>query len=249
MSTSKSKAMPSKDATSKAIVFTQFNSTFTHVINALKAAHCSIRINKQQIRWLEIGETFDAPNMLVRRTGGGKFKVSCKDGSLTLDVLIRRKEEEYAWMDVSARPGSKLLNKAAGLLGSFDSNTQNDVAFAHGEVVELSEEAHANGYASFLDNSAIQEVEESWRVAASESLFSERHPASTSGSIGSKRALLEAAKETYLSPDSPRMERARQLCVQSGLTGAFIQTCAYDLAVTGDEAHIHHHLAAASLRA
>eukprot|EP00276_Gloeochaete_wittrockiana_P010116 CAMPEP_0184665876 /NCGR_PEP_ID=MMETSP0308-20130426/59131_1 /TAXON_ID=38269 /ORGANISM="Gloeochaete witrockiana, Strain SAG 46.84" /LENGTH=706 /DNA_ID=CAMNT_0027110149 /DNA_START=39 /DNA_END=2159 /DNA_ORIENTATION=- len=202
-------------------------------------ADADIRINKKPAQWLEIGDKLEGESFTVRRTGGGRYLVACNDDALTLDITIRRKQEEYAWMDVMARPGRQLLDKAAGLLGSHDSDSHNDVAFSTGKVVELSTASKEAGYTSFMENSDIHEVEASWRLAPESSLFSEAHPISN---FGAKRALLEAASESFLFTDSPRMERARTICMKAGLTGAYVQTCAYDLAVTGDEAHIDHHL-------
>eukprot|EP00276_Gloeochaete_wittrockiana_P019840 CAMPEP_0184348790 /NCGR_PEP_ID=MMETSP1089-20130417/30441_1 /TAXON_ID=38269 ORGANISM="Gloeochaete wittrockiana, Strain SAG46.84" /NCGR_SAMPLE_ID=MMETSP1089 /ASSEMBLY_ACC=CAM_ASM_000445 /LENGTH=329 /DNA_ID=CAMNT_0026680707 /DNA_START=160 /DNA_END=1149 /DNA_ORIENTATION=- len=202
----------------------------------------NIMIDKQPMKWLEVGDQYSGTSVQVQRTQGGKYVFACLNDALRLKISIHRHQEEYGWMDVLVYPGAQLHSQAVGLLGSYDNNHDNDVAFSHGEVVKLSDKDKAEKYVSAVDNGAIREVEESWRVSSANSLFSEVHPMSQS-KLGSNRRVLSLPALA----DPVRMERARKLCMEGGLLGAFLHTCAYDLSVTGDESHILRHLEAMEL--
>mmetsp|Transcript_34639 Transcript_34639/g.56050 ORF Transcript_34639/g.56050 Transcript_34639/m.56050 type:complete len:464 (-) Transcript_34639:674-2065(-) len=184
-----------------------------------------IIIDGKLSKWLEIGEDLSGVSIRVDRTAGGHYSVACNDNSLALDVVVHRaKSNALAWMDVAVRMNDKLYGKAAGLIGSYDGDVDNDVAFAHGKVLYVPKEKTSDGYLSFTEMGDIFEVEESWRVQPSETLFSRPHPDISLPTHGDRRHLLASMDHPVRNEE--RMDRARKLCSGAGIKGPYIETCA-----------------------
>lgn len=106
-----------------------------------------------------------------------------------------------------------------GLYGTMDGNPNNEFTLRNGIV---------------LINPSISDIHtvfgESWRVKSSESLFT-YSPPDTYQSIN----LLTFVPATqYFTSNQTLIDIARRVCLNLGLTGSFLETCLYDVIMTGD---------------
>mmetsp|Transcript_32556 Transcript_32556/g.52750 ORF Transcript_32556/g.52750 Transcript_32556/m.52750 type:complete len:575 (+) Transcript_32556:291-2015(+) len=199
----------------------------------------SILINKKQMSWLEIGQSHVAEDITVERFGGGRYYVSCMDGSMTLDVAIRRTSypKKYAWLDALVKVDlERFYKKARGLLGTIDDNLFNDLEYRNGSLAQLTAESVEDRYINHINLTLIHEIQDSWRIPQGHSLFS-LAPIVPFGPFSDTkrrlRKLLDDATHPVL--DAARMRIARNTCEHYGLTGPFVHSCAFDLAITGSK--------------
>lgn len=119
-----------------------------------------------------------------------------------------------------ARFGGSLTYE--GILGNLDKNRQNDVRTRDGEAIEP--------LPTFAE---LKRFGDSWRVQEGESLF--RAVPATQETVADEATVAEG-QLTVRDLDPAVVEGARQICEGAGITDPLaLDTCTYDVAVTGDE--------------
>ena len=161
-----------------------------------------------------------AVGMWSRRGVPSEVAMVWPDGS---HVFVHLRD---GWIDFRYRiAGDADLTGQRGLLGSADGNADNDRTARDGSVVRSDDELDA-----FL---------ESWRIRPDESLFDY---ADGTGTASYQRLDFPQAPAT---PDAATLQAAAARCRAAGVIDAALQgACAFDLAITGDDALLASHRAA-----
>lgn len=144
------------------------------------------------------------------------FQIDWPDGTTAARVLLKRD----SYLDIGiVRLGGELTFE--GVLGNLDGDAGNDIQIRDGNVVEQP-----------ANDNKVRRFANSWRVPASDSLFSR----------GEAPVPVAGAAEAMLTPedlDPADVEAAQQSCEDAGIEDPLaLETCVYDVAATGDEVYV-----------
>jgi len=126
--------------------------------------------------------------------------------------------------------------KMTGLLGTWDSNPNNDVVFPDGKIWNP---GHGLDYADAVTYPTLDAVQDSWAVPKGDSLFTleaedSQMACPTQSSVFGHRRHVMGSRLNGLSWDAA-VATARMTCKSLGLEGVFLRTCQFDFLSTGDE--------------
>ena len=188
-----------------------------------------------QARVLLDGQPLDTGSAAFRQVdldGGGAVGVWSKHG-LPSEAAVVWPDGSHVfahlrdgWIDFRYRiAGDADIAGQRGLLGSADGDADNDRTARDGTIARTDD--------------ALDAFLESWRIRADESLFDY---ADGTGTDTYQRLDFPHAAAA---PDAAALQAAAARCRDAGVTDAALQgACAFDLAVTGDEALLASHQAA-----
>jgi len=165
--------------------------------------------------------------------------VQCAQGS-RLIVDLRTVVGNITYLDVHTNLANSMLNNVNGLLGIWNSVAGDDITDRTGFVWNA---GHGLEYVNGVDHPSIAEVQSSWLVREDESLFS-LSPLKSEASFvppASHSFRSRQLLQTRASGDDMRI--ARELCTKLGMTGTWVETCAFDAVMMNfDSGFIHNHV-------
>jgi len=210
---------------------------------------------KKQVHVMVVGKLIAPSKQILKYRGGTlvwdvkdkAFIIECEQGTrMTVDVRSAKGDVKY--LEVQTSLSNSLYQNVQGLLGSWNSKLEDDIVDRMGSVWNS---GHGLSYVNGVDHPSLSQVQESWLVRndAKESIFT-LTPAESEADI----TLQPARRMRRRSLQSIRMnvedmKTARTMCAKLGMTGPWIETCAFDAVMTGFESSfVRNHVSAVKKR-
>jgi hypothetical protein len=171
-------------------------------------------------RAMRDGEVVKLRSHAILRREGGAFVLATAAGDRVSVAL------HGPYIDVRISLADQRKGSVSGLLGNYDGNAENDVQASSGALVSLPKYGDAIDYT----HSLFATFGASWRVPAERNLFTSPFSSSADPAVFPAR----------VAPPTPAvLSAAADRCASRGVTDEIARAnCAYDLAVTGDDAFI-----------
>jgi len=176
--------------------------------------------------------------------------VQCVDGS-RLVVDIRTTSSGVHYLDTQIKLASDHYDRVEGLIGRWNSQAGDDISSCDGSVWNA---GHGLDYVNGVEHPSLSEVQDSWRVGkdnnGDQMLFTltplqSEAQAMSEGQESHRRVL----RRSLLQSDANKMDSAREMCRTMGMTGQWVETCAFDAVMTNfDQRFIENHLDAVARR-
>lgn len=173
------------------------------------------------------GKPIDLPTAPLALPAGGRIELLRSGSKQTLMVYWpnesftgRMVAYSNDTMDVEVRKIVKSPRSYEGLIGNMDGNRSNQLQIRGGDYLPPKPTAEN-----------VARMGESWRVRASESLFTRSHPAPVGATVQSQPGIADL--------DPAARQDANQTCKTAGITDATaLRHCTYDVAATGDRTFV-----------
>jgi len=170
--------------------------------------------------------------------------VQCAQGS-RLIVDLRTVVGNITYLDVHTNLANSMLNNVNGLLGIWNSVVGDDISDRSGSVWNP---GHGLDYVNGVDHPSVATMQASWLVRKGESLFSLSPLKSDASFVPPSRAF-RLRQVLQARPSGQEMRIAREVCTNLGMTGPWVETCAFDAVMMHfDSGFIHNHVRAIKRR-
>mmetsp|Transcript_41785 Transcript_41785/g.67788 ORF Transcript_41785/g.67788 Transcript_41785/m.67788 type:complete len:480 (+) Transcript_41785:114-1553(+) len=199
-----------------------------------------------------VGATFVVlPTISEYNAGGGVrikrdqslYTVTCAS-RFKLVVSVRGSSREENYLDVELGVPWTLFGKLTGLLGTWDSNPENDILYRGGIIWPSGQ---GLDYVSAVENPSLSNVQNSWKVTADENLFT--LTPNQSGALCDAVLTRRLLGENNFALDNELRTDALKACSDMGMSAVWLKTCIFDFIATRGDLEVlrNHALARASM--